>query len=149
MKVAWRKPIQYPRISAKLAEFVGILMGDGGISARQVVVTLHSETDKEFAVYYSDLCHELFGIRPNIAKVKSCNAVVAVISRTDLVEWCNSLGLPIGHKIRQGLDIPIWIKKNSQYSRACLRGLVDTDGSIFIHMYRVGGKQYKYKKLDF
>jgi hypothetical protein len=144
-----RKKIKYPRKSVRLAEFVGILMGDGGITARQVIITLHSENDKEFAEYYAGLCEILFGIRPSITKIKSCNAVNVVISRTDLVEWCHGLGLPIGHKIRQGLDIPDWIKKNPHYSRTCLRGLVDTDGSVFIHRYRVGRKEYRYKKLDF
>ena len=144
-----RKKIRYPRKSAQLAEFVGILMGDGGISARQVVITLHSETDREFADYYRNLCSELFGVRPRISKIKRWKAINLAISRTDLVEYCNRLGLPIGDKIKQGLDVPAWIKENKAYSRACLRGLVDTDGSVFDHRYRVNGKQYTYKKLDF
>lgn len=143
-----RKPIKYPRKSVKLAEFVGIMMGDGGISARQVVVTLNSETDIEFAQYYRDLCFGLFGIIPHTVKLK-CKAINLVISRTDLVEFCHTLGLPIGHKIRQGLDVPDWIKRNSAYARECLRGLVDTDGSVFTHRYRSAGKFYQYKKLDF
>ena len=144
-----RKKIKYPRKSARLAEFVGILMGDGGISARQVVITLHSETDREFADYYCDLCDTLFGVRPRISKIKKWKAINLAISRTDLVEYCNRIGLPIGDKIKQGLDVPAWIKENKAYSRACLRGLVDTDGSVFDHRYRVNGKQYVYKKLDF
>lgn len=144
-----RKAIKYPARSVKLAEFVGILMGDGGISRRQVTVTLHSETDREFARYYSNLCESLFGVCPSITKIKNCKAVNVTISRTDLVQWCHKLGLPIGHKIRQGLDIPDWIKKSPEYSRACLRGLVDTDGSVFTHTYRVAGKEYRYKKIDF
>lgn len=144
-----RKSIRFPRESAKVAEFFGIVMGDGGISPRQITVTLHSETDKEFAGYYAGLCYELFGVRPTVSKVKSSKALVVVISRTDLVQWCHTLGLPIGNKIKQGLDVPKWIKRNPAYARACLRGLVDTDGSVFKHKYRVGGKQYEYKKLDF
>ncbi len=144
-----RKPITYPRPSNKLAEFFGILMGDGGMSARQVVVTLHSKTDKLFAGYYRRLSYELFGVWPRVVKLKKAQAIHLVISRTDLVEWCHQRGLPIGHKIKQGLDIPIWIKKNPLYARFCLRGLVDTDGSVFAHRYWAGGKRYSYKKLDF
>lgn len=144
-----RKKIKSPQHCARLAEFVGILMGDGGITTRQVTITLHSETDREFAVYYSNLCEFLFDVRPTIIKIKRWKAVNLVVSRTELVEYCHELGLPIGDKIRQGLDIPLWIKENQAYSRACLRGLVDTDGSVFTHRYRVNGKQYAYKKLDF
>lgn len=144
-----RKIIRFPEKSAQLAEFVGILMGDGGISARQVTVTLHSETDREFALYYSNLCFMLFGLRPSSSKVRKWKAVNLRISSTYLVEFCQQLGLLVGHKIRQGLDIPSWIKENEHYSRACLRGLVDTDGSVFTHRYQVGGKLYCYKKLDF
>lgn len=32
---------------------------------------------------------------------------------------------------------------------ACIRGLVDTDGSVFTHRYRVNGKMYFYKKMCF
>ena len=144
-----RQSIQYPKPSIYLAEFFGILMGDGGISARQVIVTLDSETDKDFAQYVSCLWEKLFGVIPHIRKIKNARAINLVVSRTDLVEFCHKLGLPIGNKILQGLDIPIWIKQNRSYSRFCLRGLIDTDGSIFTHAYRVAGKQYTYKKLDF
>jgi DNA-binding XRE family transcriptional regulator len=144
-----RKTINHPRPSNKLAEFFGILMGDGGISARQVVVTLHSETDRAFAQYYRRLAYQLFGVRPQLVKLKHAKAVHLVISRTDLVEWLHERGLPIGHKIKHGLDVPTWIKNNPRYSRFCLRGLIDTDGSVFAHQYRSGGKRYSYKKLDF
>lgn len=110
---------------------------------------MHSETDREFANYYGRLCHGLFGIYPSAAKLKDRKAVNLIISRTDLVEFCVSLGLPIGNKINHGLDVPPWIKENPAYARACLRGLVDTDGSVFTHRYRSAGKWYEYKKLDF
>ncbi len=144
-----RKSINKPKHSAKLAELCGILMGDGGISSRQVVVTLDSETDKEFASYVSALFSELFGVKPSVRKIKNARAVSMVVSRTELVDWLKGLGLPVGNKLRQGLDMPFWIKDNPVYSRACVRGLVDTDGSIFLHRYYSSGKRYTYKKLDF
>ncbi len=42
-----------------------------------------------------------------------------------------------------------WIKENKNFSLACIRGLVDTDGSVFRHTYRVKGTIYEYKKLAF
>ena len=59
------------------------------------------------------------------------------------------LGLKQGNKIKQQVDIPNWIKRNKGYSVSCVRGLIDTDGSVFNHRYKVGGKYYSYKKLAF
>ena len=55
----------------------------------------------------------------------------------------------VGNKIKHQVDIPNWVKRNKSYSIACLRGLVDTDGSVFIHKYKVKNKLYFYKKIGF
>ena len=39
-------------------------------------------------------------------------------------------GLKRGDKIVNQLGVPAWVKENEKYSKRCLRGLVDTDGSI-------------------
>lgn len=144
------KPIHKPKFSASLAEFVGILLGDGGISKYQIVVTLNSVTDREYSLYIVRLFEKLFNIVPSVNKIKKVLALNIVVSRANLVRFCvNKLGLKIGNKIKQQVDIPDWVKLNKQFSIACVRGLVDTDGSIFTHRYRVGGKRYGYKKLDY
>ena len=80
---------------------------------------------------------------------KKFRAFDITISRRELVEFCIKLGLVSGNKIKQQIDIPQWIKNNPKYLLACVRGLVDTDGSIYTHSYRVNGKMYNYKKLSF
>lgn len=74
---------------------------------------------------------------------------VIVISRIELVGFLQEIGLPQGNKIQARIDIPVWIKENPEYLIACVRGLVDTDGSVFNHSYLSKGKRYTYKKLDF
>lgn len=37
-----------------------------------------------------------------------------------------------GPKYNQNVSIPGWIKRNKSYSIFCLRGLLETDGSIYI-----------------
>ena len=54
-----------------------------------------------------------------------------------------------GNKLKQGLRIPKWILRNSAYKIACVRGLVDTDGCIFIHTHFVAKKLYKNIGLTF
>lgn len=94
--VAVRKKIKRPAHSAELAEFLGIMLGDGGITRYQAKISLKR-----------------------------------------------------GHKIRNQVDVPEWIWSCAEYRIACLRGLMDTDGCVFYHRYRVNGKMYGYIKLCF
>lgn len=144
------KPIKKPRYSADLAEFVGIVLGDGTISQRQITITLHRKDDKKYAKFVTNLIQKLFNVPVGIYKVKHASANNYIISRSKLVRFCvTKLGLKRGNKVKQQVDIPNWIKQNRTYSIACVRGLIDTDGSVFTHNYKVNGKNYSYKKLAF
>ncbi len=148
-KHAWSKPFKKPRVGRRLAECIGILMGDGGISRYQVVVSLHHINDREYAVYVENLLKDLFGVSPSVHHSPHKAVRNITISRVGLVKYLHELGLPIGNKLAYKFDMPDWIKQNQHYKTACLRGLVDTDGSVFTHTYRSKGKQYSYKKLSF
>ncbi len=147
--MAWTKPIQRPEKSVELAEFIGIMIGDGGISKYQVTISLNQDTDAEYLVYVSDLIRKLFNIEPHIQQRSKHSMNVIVISRIELVIFLQEIGLPQYDKIRSQIDIPNWIKENPAYLTACVRGLVDTDGCVFDHSYISKGKRYSYKKLDF
>ena len=142
-------PIKEPAKSSELAEFVGILIGDGGISKNQVVITQHYIDDKDYCNFIIRLVKKLFGINPSVYHRPQFSINNIVISRVKLVKFLNSIGLPIGNKINQQIDIPGWIKTNRNYMIACIRGLVDTDGSVFRHSYTVKHKIYSYKKMSF
>src|SRR3989344_3154088 len=45
------RKILIPSFSSDLAEFIGIVLGDGGITSRQVVITLHKDDDRDYAEY--------------------------------------------------------------------------------------------------
>jgi hypothetical protein len=142
--------IKRPTHSSQLAEFTGILLGDGGISPTQVSITLNSVSDKDYVNFVASLVEELFDVRPSQYFRKGDMSVDLVISRVLLVRFCNSvLGLPVGNKITNGASIPKWIMKRLAYKKACLRGLIDTDGSVIIHTYKSQGKTYRYKKIGF
>lgn len=145
-----RIAIRRPRKSTQLAEFVGIILGDGGISKRQVTITLHRITDKDYSQYVRKLIEKLFNVIPGEYCDRKGLADNIVVSRSDLVDFCSdNLGLKIGNKIKQQVDIPNWIKENKKFQIACVRGLVDTDGSVWNHAYVSRGKMYNYKKLGF
>jgi hypothetical protein len=122
-----------PSYSTEISELSGIMLGDGGISDYQVIITLN-----------------LFGITPSLYYRKTASAVHIVVSRKGLVEFLvNTCGLVKGHKIKNQASIPDWIKNSTELEIACIRGLIDTDGSIFNHRYYSKAKEYSYKKLSF
>ena len=89
-------------------------------------------------------------MKPAIYEDKEDSVFDVTISRVELVRYCiNDLGLKIGNKVKQQVDVVDWIKQNKKFMIACVRGLIDTDGSVFDHKYRVNGKSYSYKKMDF
>jgi len=142
--------IKKPRISKELAEFVGIILGDGSITKNQVRFTFHIKDDKDYGKFVSKLANKLFDVDVGVYENKPYSARIYYISRKELVLFLvNQLGLKIGNKVKQQVDIPGWVKKNKKYAIACVRGLIDTDGSIFTHSYKVKGKIYNYKKLGF
>jgi len=144
------KPINKPKFSEKLAEFVGITLGDGGITNRQLTITLNYIDDREYGKFVANLMRKLFKVRVCVFFDKGGSVNRYSIYRTELVRFCTEkLGLKKGNKIKQQIDIPDWIKRNKLYSIACLRGLVDTDGCVFNHHYVVNNKSYFYKKLVF
>src|SRR3989338_6343513 len=49
----------------KLAEFIGIVLGDGGVSSNQITISLHRKDDKEYTKYVDELIYYLFGFRPS------------------------------------------------------------------------------------
>jgi len=144
------KSTEKPGFSKKIAEFVGIMLGDGGISRYQLKVTLDSKKEKEYGKFVSSLIKSLFNVPVRVYYRKKESTVNFVVSRRALVLFCvQKLGLKIGNKIKQQIDIPGWITGNKAYSIACLRGLFDTDGCVFYHRYKVNGKFYNYKKISF
>jgi hypothetical protein len=144
-----RLPFHAAEPSIKLAEFFGIALGDGGMTPRHITITLHHIDDLPYSRFVVRLIETLFHISPAVYHIprKSINNIV--VSRSNLVEYLHALGLPFGNKVKQYFDIPPWIKENRDYMTACGRGLVDTDGCVFTHRYRINGKLYSYKKMDF
>ncbi len=143
-----RNTFNFPDNSIALAEFIGIMLGDGGVGKYQAMITLDAKADKEYVNYVVSLMNSLFGVKPSLY-LKAENVVVIHISGVELIEFLLTKGLCIGSKLRANIGLPGWIVENLDYSKACIKGLVDTDGCFFKHKYQVGGKQYEYKKIAF
>lgn len=143
------KKITTPKKSKELSEFVGIMLGDGGITEMQITITLHKTDDKEYSVFVANLIEELFSVKPSINHKKDKEAINIVVSRINLVNFCNSIGLKKGNKVKQQVSIPSWILKNNDFKKTCLRGLIDTDGCIYNECHNIKRKRYCYPRLSF
>lgn len=144
-----RKKINYPEKSPELAEFLGILLGDGGINDSQVTITLNKETDKKYVKHIARLFRDLFNLKSTIFERKNRNTYEIVTSSKNLIEYLIKLGLKKGNKVRQQIDIPDWIKKDKKLKISCLRGLIDTDGSFYIDVHKIRNKYYFNPGIDF
>lgn len=143
-KKSHRKKVTLPEPSIELAEFFGIMMGDGGINNPwQVNIALNAVADKEYSGYVTALCFALFGFSPTIRKRKTHQALILLLSSISLVDYLVKRGLCRGDKLKQGLRMPQWILEKKEYRIACVRGLMDTDGCLYIHKHTVAGKQYR------
>ena len=143
------KIYKQPVFSQELAEYVGIMLGDGGLTLGQCTVTLNSIADREYINFVSSFLKKLFGEHPKHFQKKDCNAVVLYYNGSSLVRYLLQIGLKVGNKVKQQVDVPVWVLEKKRYRISCLRGLMDTDGGVFLHRYKVGGKEYKYRKISF
>lgn len=149
-RIPVEKPFHEPTTySTELAEFVGILLGDGHIDRAQWSITLNSVKDAKYAKFVQRLVHTLFLFHPTKRKRKHMHAVVIYGGGKRSIHYFQELGLHIGNKVKQQVGVPTWIVNSVPYSIACLRGLMDTDGGIFLHTYKVNNKSYAYAKLCF
>ena len=148
-RVRLRNAITVPPDGEELAEFIGIVLGDGTISRHQVRIALNRAADREYAAHVAGLARRLFGIRVATSEPEGENVIYLTMTGTNLVELLLAKGLCRGNKIKQQVDIPEWIRVRGDLARACVRGLVDTDGSIYYHSHFVRGRHYRNVGLSF
>lgn len=142
-----RKVINIPLPSEKLAEFMGILYGDGGLTRYQVKVTFN-KIDKAYAEFVARVIKKLFSISASVNYGKIENAGNIVISSRNVVELLNQHGIKEGDKTKWS-KTPNWVWQNKLYQVAHLRGLMDTDGCVYHHKYKVNGKSCSFVKIAF
>ena len=133
--------ISLPRyLSEDLAEFVGIIIGDGHLNYEvreksrfySVTISCNFTEDMEyFKNIINPLFEELFNANMSIIKSKNWNYFNAVKCSKSIVNFLNfNFSIPIGNKT-SNIEIPRAImSSNSSIKAAFIRGLVDTDFSL-------------------
>lgn len=138
-----RKIFHLPKKSIYLAEVVGIILGDGGITDNQLKITLNKITDFEYAKYVRKLFKSVFCEQPAWYEPKKEIVVNLCISGLNLVNVLAKLGLNKGDKVKRQVDFPEWIWRNIDYQKVCVRGLMDTDGCAYFHYHQTKGLKYR------
>ena len=123
------KLFREPDHSENLAELLGILLGDGGLSKSRATITLNSVRDSKYIHFVSDLLESLFGEKPKIRKRTDCKATSVYLDGVNLLKYLVKTGLVTGNKIQHQVGVPGWILDRRIFKVACLRGLMDTDGA--------------------
>ncbi len=143
----FRRAFVKPEPSALLAEFLGIMLGDGGVGPYQITITLNAITDADYADFVVDAIVRMFGLIPSqTTRKNACNIVVSSIA---LVEFLCQKGLVRGNKVAHQVTLPLWILEHPDFIKAGLRGLMDTDGSIYRASHTIAGIKYEYACLCF
>jgi hypothetical protein len=130
--------------SNNLAYIIGVAIGDGNLSnPNGRAVRLRVTCDLKYPKIIERIS---FAIKKLLPKNK-----VSIVRRPDSCcdiscysnKWEDLLGWKAksGPKYKQNILIPEWIKNNKKYSIFCLRGLFETDGSIY--------KDRGYKMVNF
>lgn len=128
--------------SESLAEIFGIILGDGRIrwdpAGRhyQLDVILNWVDEKDYVLYVKDLIMKEFQYHPKISRQINEDGSIGkgiylTIYSKKIVHELISLGLIPGNKVENQIKVPKWIMESKIYIIACLKGLFDTDGSIF------------------
>ena len=134
------KEINIPKESKELSEFYGIMLGDGnshrtkGYKKGTYMIRIVGDDIKDKAYlndYVKSLIESLFNIKVKIGFFKNTHAMFLQAHSLRLIDFLEEKGFTPGNKIKNKLEIPLWIKNNRQYLIACLRGLYDTDGSVY------------------
>lgn len=136
------KEVSRPPRSSKLAELMGIFIGDGHLSEYQASIATCLETDSDHADFSRRLVNVVFGILPARTERPRDNTVNVVASSKTLVKHLHDFGMPKGNKIQSGLCVPAWIWSTTDYQKGFLRGLFDTDGCVYLDKHTIKGKHY-------
>jgi intein/homing endonuclease len=152
-----------PEKNEELSELVGIILGDGNISVYikgtkvatySLRICGHIDKEQDYLTnFVSSLIEKLFDIKSKFYISNHSNAFYLIVNSRKLTEFLYMLGLKNGNKVKNQVEIPKWIKENLDFSRSCIRGLIDTDGSIHrmskrdSNLMRISFKSHNVKML--
>ncbi len=141
-----KKRVRLPQsYSSELAEFFGILLGDGSVTKYYTKVHLNLIADKGYEDKVCKLIDKIFSnVNLCIMQRPARGTYEIQISSKEVSDYIFSIGFD--PKTR---TIPFWIISNVDFTKRTIRGLFDTEGSIGIKKLSGKSKVSIYKQLTF
>ncbi|MEE9379189.1 MAG: LAGLIDADG family homing endonuclease [Candidatus Lokiarchaeia archaeon] len=155
-----------------LAELIGILLGDGHLHKKGeksylgsvLSISLNRVEEPEYVKYVRQLLIGLFNEKPKMHPRIDSKSIDLKIYNDQIIDFMILKGLLTGDKVKNQISVPDWIKKDDLWIAnnlknwelkhrslviGCLRGLVDTDGSIYVdHFNKIIGIGFKNASLS-
>lgn len=121
--------------SKELAEFMGIVLGDGNLWIKEggyyyIRISGEYPAEKEYIEHISKLFEKLFKEKIQLRVNKGLNEFNLVKGSKNIMFTLIDLGLKSGDKKANNQGIPEWIFQDRSLLTSCIRGLIDTDGSV-------------------
>lgn len=135
MRKLGRIPKNYDSFNASgdLAEFIGVVLGDGNISkfprTERLIISANSN-NRGFIQRYAKLARKFFRKEPTLMKARDKNNVRISVFQNAISK---RLGIPTGDRSAARIMIPSWVWSRKHFVRRLIRGLFEAEGSISIH----------------
>ena len=122
-------------INEELAEEIGWHMGDGSMNyynnRGMYQLRGHIEDDKlHYIQRIKPLFEKIYGVKIKLRKMKSTRVFGFQIWNNKIIDFKQKLGLPLGKKLE--LEIPKEFLNKKELLVACIRGIFDTDGGVYL-----------------
>jgi len=120
----------------KFAEFYGIMLGDGCVFSDLTGFSISGDKYVDYFYYHNylrNLIFDLFSVYPSIYTSKKDRSIKCVLYSKKVATFLKATGFPIGVKYNKNPTIPKFIYQNKKNLLFCIRGIMDTDGSLSKH----------------
>ncbi len=138
-----KRRVQLPIPNEEVAELFSILLGDGSVTKYFAKIYLNAVAEVEYASFVKQLAEKLFFGAPITIQQRPYKGTIEIqISSKDVCDYLRALEFDARARY-----VPSWITHNEQFTKAAIRGLFDTEGSVGIKYFNGKNGNYFYKQL--
>lgn len=126
-------------LNQNISELIGSIIGDGNIYNKRpayVEITGNQKTERGYFSELNKIIEKELDYTPKIFFRQG--ALRLRINNKEFVRFLvNDIGVPFGHGKFKKVVLPDKIKAKSSYTKSCIRGIFDTDGSVYFDLRKV------------